>query len=349
MESAGNDHNPWGWLGLLQWSLSYSDGTQPTEQTPMSEEKRAFLERVMKEGVINENERMKAILQETSEILDQWRKNQSCTTEQEERVEILLEELRDIVEQIDWARTFAALGGLPFLLGCVNERSSSIPESTKILCLAILATMCQNNPPVQEQLIELGSVRVLSDVFFDEASSELLRARSIQAVSANVRSHELAENVFCQLDQAVPMLERGLGVNATDTTLTSLVVQKRTLFFLRALVTSDIATRARVRQFESCIAWITQHFLNAEDTELRESALQLIQQLLQQRKSVNIVLQQKDIIVATAQKRIGDITQMEKDEREWAGGEVELWNSVLATIAVAEPDSEITTEELVAQ
>ena len=89
--------------------------------TAMSEEDKAFLEAVMKEGIIDENERMKVILKQVTETMEKW-KTSSFTKEEEDSTEELLQELRDIVEQIDYARAFAAMKGLVFLLGCAGER-----------------------------------------------------------------------------------------------------------------------------------------------------------------------------------------------------------------------------------
>ena len=61
-ETESND----AWLGLLKWSLNYVDGTVPSSESSgfkeMSAEKRAFLEEVMKNGIIDEGQRMKTIL-----------------------------------------------------------------------------------------------------------------------------------------------------------------------------------------------------------------------------------------------------------------------------------------------
>ena len=128
MTSGGNNSNPWAWLGLMKWSLEYTDGTKPTSDA-MSAEDRAFLEKVMAEGIIDENERMKTILKEVTAQMESWRTNASdCSREDEDTVEDLLDELRFIVEQIDYARAFQAMGGLSFLLGCV-QRIESIPWS----------------------------------------------------------------------------------------------------------------------------------------------------------------------------------------------------------------------------
>ena len=53
------------WLGLLKWSLAYCDGTRSsTATTEMKKEDLEFLKKVMEEGIINEGDRMKSILQE---------------------------------------------------------------------------------------------------------------------------------------------------------------------------------------------------------------------------------------------------------------------------------------------
>jgi len=72
----GNGNNPWGWLGLLKWTLSHSDGTSPSSEMKMSEEDRKFLETVMKEGIIDENDRMKEILKRVTNQIELWRRRQ---------------------------------------------------------------------------------------------------------------------------------------------------------------------------------------------------------------------------------------------------------------------------------
>jgi hsp70-interacting protein len=345
--------DPFAWLGLLKWSLAYSDGTSPSADgmTPMSPEDKAFLEMVMKEGIIDENERMKTILKEVTTTLDAWRVAK-YTNEEAETVEELLQELRDIVEQIDYARAFAAMKGLVFLLGCVQERNS-MPTSTRAMCLGTIATMCQHNPPVQKELLELGALRILSDLFFathdnaavDDADGSL-RARIIQAVSANVRSHDLAESVFCQLDQAPRLLAAGLGQvdESSASTLIPTIVQKRSLFFLRALVTSDNSTRERLHTFGACIVYAVDCVLlnearNGRDDELVELVLAMVEQILEQRVSVDVILLRKHNIVEAGIQRIAAIRNLSGDDREFAEVELGLWERILKLLAVAQPDA----------
>merc|ERR1712003_485743 len=344
--------------GLLKWSLSYTDGTQPTnpdDVQQLSAEDKAFLESVMKEGIIDENERMKEILKQVTEKVELWTKmNEKYNESDEELVEDLLQELRDIVEQIDYARAFAAMKGLPFLLGCVSERVR-IPRTTRLMCLGIVATMSQHNPPIQKELLELGAIKTLSDIYFEEYEERnvtdvngQIRAKIIQAISANVRSHELAENVFCQLQQSVQLIEYGLGTSTTTTTTTTPeVLQKRTLFFLNALVTSDTSTRERVRLFNTCTSWIASRMLQQTENEnegtapeVREMALALLRQILEQKKSVNAILQHKDLLAGIGVQRIAYLRTLTGEDAEFATVELEHWEALLLLLARAEPDIE---------
>jgi len=337
-ESGGT--NPWAWLGLMKWTLEYTDGTQPSspDQVPMSAEDRAFLEKVMKEGIIDENERMKTILKEVTAQMESWRTREEFTQEEADNVEDLLQELRDIVEQIDYARAFQAMSGLSFLLGCI-QRGDSLPRTTRLMCLGLLATLCQHNPPVQKELLDMGSIRILSDLFFatppEEDPDGQMRAKTIQAMSANVRSHALAESVFSEVEQAPQLLAQGLAQEAPT------VLRKRTLFFLQALVTSDAATKERVRLFAAPIVnAIDQNlvFLDYEkatsgDLELVEMTLAMVEQILEQKKSVNVVLTRRDPVVAVAVKRVAAIRELTGDDREFATVELGLWESTLRLLA----------------
>jgi len=351
----------WAWLGLLKWSLAYSDGTRPSDETmtPMSDEDKAFLEAVMKDGIIDENERMKTILKEVTESLEAIKaksegKDVNVPLTEEEIDELLLE-LRDIVEQIDYARAFAAMKGLPFLLGCASERNV-VPRSVRISCLGILATMCQNNPPVQIELLNLGSLKTLTEIYFaeypqvapsepPEESNGQVRSKVVQAMSANVRNNADAEDVFCQIDEARRVLASALGLFAGQETLPPppVSLRKRSLFFLRALVTSDTSTMARVRLFDNCIGYVCDNFVSEEqdsDADLREMSLGLIEQILTQKHSVNAVLDRKDALVATGVRRVAAIREMHGEERACASIELELWEDILVLLARAQRDDE---------
>jgi hsp70-interacting protein len=313
--------------------------------SPMSTEDRAFLEAVMKEGIIDENERMKSILKDVTGMMEKWRQ-EPATDEEGDHAEDLLQELRDIVEQIDYARAFCSMKGLPFLLGCVAERDH-MPVATRAMCLGIIATLCANNPPVQKELLELGAIGALSRLFFLESESASntdhhgqMRAKIIQAIGSNVRSHELAETVFCELPQAPTLIEKGLGLTHSESP-PPFAVRQRTLFFFRALITSDSSTRIRVQKFGPLIAQVAQLLLDDQiegSQELREMALSMVEQILDQQKSVDCIVQHKNSLVALGVRRIAAMRALDGEEKVFAAMELESWERLLVLLARAIPD-----------
>ena len=285
--------------------------------------------------------RSQEILKSVTDTITQW-KDAPWTADQAQVTDDALQELRDIVEQIDYARAFASMKGLPFLLGCAAERDH-VPASTRMLCLGIIATMAANNPPIQKELLDMGAIRTLSEVYFAEEQQQQqqdangkMRARIMQALSAMIRSHDLAEQVFCQTEQAVSLMESGLGLQKEEPA----VLRQRSLFLLRALVTSDSADRERVLLFAPCIGFVLDHFTDAEaDSQLREMSLGLLQQILEQRKSVNVVLERKNNLVARAVERVAALRALTDDDREYAAVELELWESILVLLSRATPDA----------
>ncbi len=111
-------NNPGGpdWFGLLKWSLSYSDGTQASPVTPMSEEDRKFLEQVMQSCVKDEVMAMKDAL---SYLYEAGKKAQEQGGEMDEAEEEAcidkIEEVKDITEQVDMAETFVKTRGARLL------------------------------------------------------------------------------------------------------------------------------------------------------------------------------------------------------------------------------------------
>lgn len=364
------------WLGLLKWSLAHTDGTVPSEESlqPMSEEKRKFLEAVMKDGIIDEGKRMRAILAELTLILEPLFTNNNSSNDPEalskskqklnlDEISELMLELQDIVEQIDFARDFMNMGGIPFLLGCANERKL-IPPSIRGDALSILATMAQNNPPVQEKLLVAESgLSILGRLFFEESQTQefdsegILRSRILRAISCAIRGHVVGEESFCRNPNLRSILDLGLGAVAmvptnssasiTDEELTArtspLALQKKSLFLLRALLTSDTSTRQRVRDFSTSLKKVIENVLSQvkEDDDLIETSLATLLSLLRQKKSVNTILDEKNNLVAKGVSRVAEIRRMpDGDDKEYAKTESDLWESIIVELARCERDAE---------
>jgi hypothetical protein len=193
-------------------------------------------------------------------------------------------------------------------------------------------------------LLELGSLKILSDLFFVEGSNSI-KAKIIQAMSANVRNHDLAEQVFCQVEQATQLMQEGLGLGSNSEV--SETLQKRTLFFLRALITADTADRARVRQFNASIGHVADAFLTEDKSaDMRELSLEFLILLLEQRKSVNILLGSRKAALATlGVQRIATLRSMpEGEEKEFAAVELKHWEQLLVLLSRADPDAAVVEE-----
>ena len=386
--------DPWAWLGLLKWTLAHSDGTKPSDPAKMmSDEDRAFLEMVMKEGIIDENERMKIILEEFSKAMEYYKSQADKLTkidevenddddvaekEEEEKekdaesssqpipndeaLEELLQELRDIVEQVDYARAFVSLKGCSFLLGAISALSSAsssfssssapapapiIPEPIRNICLGILSTLAQNNPPVQKELLEIGALKTLSDMFLLDSSTTSLSTKTkiMQSVSAIVRNCDLTEAVFEQLPQAPVLMVQGLS---SDPEVSNVSLRTKTLFFLRAYLTSDNATPERAKTFSYAIALVADpQYLNDNGEDdgaaitLRESSIALLQQLLERRMAVTLLLQRKNILASLGVERIKNMRALTGDDADRTKEELHLWETFLVLLARTEPEEEI--------
>jgi hsp70-interacting protein len=330
------------WLGLLKWSLKYVDGTVPSEESEnfkqMSKEDIAFLEDVMKNGIIDEGKRMQTILKELMTYLENILGGNQVDDLQ--HIETILLELQDIVEQIDFARSFATMGGLTFLVGCACQKTR-VPHQIREACLGVLGTMCQNNPPLQLQMLEQGNIPKLLSIYFEEPTNtdSVIKEKVVQAMSCCVRNHDIAETIFCMNEDGKKMIESGLGLGRNERPSTSL--KRRSLFFLQALVTSDTADYARVNLFSVAIRFVTSHFMNPEeDYDLREMALSMLCRILEQKKSTDVILTEKHDLVRQGVKRISELRRNDDKEAVNCDSELELWETLITYLARAEPDRE---------
>jgi len=77
-----------------------------------------------------------------------------------ERAEALWEEVQEHVENLDYALMFCQVGGLPtlfrFLLQAAAAEEDKEAEARAVPALAVLATLTQNNLPVQEQVLRFS-------------------------------------------------------------------------------------------------------------------------------------------------------------------------------------------------
>jgi len=274
---------------------------------------------------------------------------------------ILLDELQDIVEQIDFAKSFSNMGGMQFLMGCASE-DESVPLPIRSSCLGIIATLCQNNPPVQLSMLEQGNIPKLLGLFFsefmlcDESSAnkknedlkDTFRGKVMQALSCSVRNHHIAEKIFCMNLEGKRAIESGLGIHQKR--VPTLNLRRRTLFFLQALITSDSADGDRVRLYSTCISQVVM-FCDPDkeaNLEMREMALSMLNRILNQKNSVNAILESKEFLVKLGVRRVTDLRAVKGKDNEYVAEELELWETLIVGLARACKDV-VTSEEATEQ
>ena len=230
---ATSDSSAPNWLGLLKWSLAHSDGTSPTTDAhAMSEEDKQFLERALKEGVKDEPARMQEIMAEVVGLLD----TQGCAAKGA-HLEDVLEELRDITEQIDMARVFVRFGGLQCLMGLL-ESPEPLTVELRSVAAGVIGTLAQNNLEVQDAIFTQGTVDRLARLCL-ATDTAALAAKVLYAISCIVRNHAAAEAHFI-LQHSAGLFTRALAPKSVGGELPPPVLARRAVFLANALINSDV-------------------------------------------------------------------------------------------------------------
>ena len=257
----------------------------------MSDEDKAFLERVMKEAIKDEPARMQEIMQEIMTMLD----NQTCAINEDHLMEIL-DELRDMTEQIDMAKVFVKFGGLQCLMGLIESPETSLSVDVRSLAAGVIGTLAQKNLSVQEDIYKLGTVDRLTTVCLASTSSSQLSAKALYAISCIVRNHAAAETDFV-LRHSGSVFAKALTSISTvnhDTGLVEVlppepVLARRAVFLGNALIshTSDHSSSSSTPSTANAQSTILTHLLDAlvpavlsfvahSDVDLREGTLHLL-------------------------------------------------------------------------
>ena len=297
------------WLGLLKWSLAYSDGTVPSQVSEMSVEDRAFLENVMKEYAKDEPNRQSEIIQRFTEIIDA-----QSESEVEEELGMLLDELRYMIEQIDMAKVFTKFGGLTCIL-CLL-RSPRCSQGNREMAGSIIAALAQNNIQVQDLMWESKTLESLCSIFFEalqaKESSSLL-AKIIFALSAVVRGHAAAE--------ATLVCGSLVSIIASVLQSSDLLLLRRGILLCKVLTMSDTTDATRTHLIASlvlphCLAYIT-----LADVDLREGTILLLSSLFASpgksclKQYMELI---QEMVILRAETTIADSSFTEQEEREQA-------------------------------
>lgn len=297
MTDKGNDPNKW--LGLLKWSLSYADGTRPTnpDDAPNPDDI-AWLKSVFQEMAVNEADRMNEILAEVKNILD-ISADQNPSSKND-RLCVLLDGLKEIVEQIDMAQIFVKFGGLTYLFRIINgdinsnhngddvNKSIFSYQESSAVALSIIGTVAQNNITVQETMFQQKVVEKLSTLFLANACDNPTSSKVLYALSCAIRGHEALEELFSN-DFAALVFQHALssiyreehralhvGVDPDNTSSHCISLCRRVLFLANALLLSSFAFPQRQTCLIHCLVPAIFSLIVANDLDLRESTINLL-------------------------------------------------------------------------
>ncbi|KAJ8898504.1 hypothetical protein PR048_003864 [Dryococelus australis] len=172
--------------------------------------------------------------------------------------EAALEEILEYVDRIDFANDFHKIGGFSILHACLNSPHASIRWRTAQL----VAELTQNNPYCQHHVLEASLLPVLLSLL-DSDNSQMVRIKSLYALSSLVRNNEVALKAFQQLD-GFSVLLRALQSDVEK-------LQVKVAFFLSALKQDDVREELLKMGFVELFATLvsrevshaTEHLLSA--------------------------------------------------------------------------------------
>mmetsp|Transcript_143991 Transcript_143991/g.203730 ORF Transcript_143991/g.203730 Transcript_143991/m.203730 type:complete len:359 (-) Transcript_143991:32-1108(-) len=272
------------YLGLLRWSLKYSDGTS-SEAQPMDEERRKFLMAAIEENMVDPVDQMKTILKvlETPKgenVAEQEDVDLSEESFIQSKVESL-EHLQDFVENLDLAEDFIKIGGLDAVLNMLMSDHKELRSKAA----EILATLVQNHPKNQKVVLEKGGLDMLMRNWNHETCSTKERVKLLLAIASLIRGSNEATKQFLTKYHGVALLLKQI----TETELTSsnedgtavdqhvLKLQRKALFLVQYIITAVAQIRPVI--CKSLVQSLTVSMF-ASDIDIRENSLQLLEQLV---------------------------------------------------------------------
>ncbi|CAG9465574.1 unnamed protein product [Pedinophyceae sp. YPF-701] len=206
------------WRGLFDWSMRHSDGTLPT--APVDPEKMKWLQDAMTHYTVDIPNKMKGIrgrLEECADVLAPGKdlplllgappghdggasaapappappaEGSAAAAPTPEEAERLLDELLEIVENLDFARDYNKMGGLPVLLRLAQATHAGVRGRA----LEVIGASTQNLLPAQQEVLDAGGLDRAIAALGD--ADQGVVAKALLCVGSVVRGHPAALVVF---------------------------------------------------------------------------------------------------------------------------------------------------------
>ncbi|XP_009782526.1 uncharacterized protein [Nicotiana sylvestris] len=250
------------WDGLLKWSLSHADGTNPTRN--LSEEDRRWFMEAMQAQTVDVVKRMKEItlvMQTPEQVLE----SQGVTSQD---IEDMLDELQEHVESIDMANDLHSIGGLVPLLGYLKNSHANI----RAKAAEVVSTIVQNNPKSQQLVMEANGLESLLSNFTSDPDVTA-RTKALGAISSLIRHNKLGIAAF--------RLANGYAALRDALSSESVRFQRKALNLIHYLLHENRSDCAVVTELG--FPRIFMHLASSEDGEVREGALRGLLDLGQDR------------------------------------------------------------------
>ncbi|XP_074264656.1 hsp70 nucleotide exchange factor FES1-like [Silene latifolia] len=262
--------------GMLQWAIGHSDPAKLKESAENVQRQRMSDDELKKRQVEIQELMEKLKMPSDAELMKiaiNDLNNSSVSVEDRLRA---LEELLLLVEPIDNANDLDKLGGL----NAVARQLDNIDPDVRKLAAWVLGKASQNNPVVQQQVLELGTLGKLIKMVKSDFTEEATKA--LYAVSAVIRNNVNAQEVF-YAEAGDLMLKDILSNSGVDVRL-----RRKCVFLVGDLAESQLENGHKAK-----LPFFSDHvFLNAvvnltfsDDLDLQEKTLVAIKNLLELRVS----------------------------------------------------------------
>lgn len=267
--------------GMLQWAIGHSDPAKLKEATldiqhlspeDLKQRQMEIKELMEKLNTPSDAKLMKIAIDDLN--------NLSVPLEDRRRA---LEELLILVEPIDNANDLHKLGGLTAV---IRELDNVDPE-IRTISAWILGKASQNNPFVQNQILELGTLAKLMDMARSNYVEEATKA--LYAISALIRNNLEGQELF-YMEAGDMMLQNILSNSSSDIRL-----RRKSVFLLADLVECQLDSRkSKEPPFFSnhLLLKSVVDLMASADLDLQEKALYAVKKLLLLRSTDALVFKE---------------------------------------------------------
>ncbi|PHU06286.1 hypothetical protein BC332_22775 [Capsicum chinense] len=250
------------WDGLLKWSLSHADATNPPRN--LSEEDRKWFMEAMQAQTVDVVKRMKEItlvMQTPEQVLE----SQGVTSQD---IQDMLDELQEHVESIDMANDLHSIGGLVPLLGYLKNAHPNI----RAKAAEVVSTIVQNNPRSQQLVMEANGLEPLLSNFTSDPDVTA-RTKALGAISSLIRHNKPGIAAF-RLANGYAALRDALSSESPR-------FQRKALNLIHYLLHENRSDCNVVTELG--FPRVLMHLASSEDGEVREGALRGLLELAKDR------------------------------------------------------------------